>query len=69
MGSADNIVHNQLALVNGLLKRLLENTGVKKELGSNLELTFEIKSKITSMIKIQERLQRSEEHTSELQSH
>ncbi|MGQ0772501.1 MAG: tetratricopeptide repeat protein, partial [Nitrososphaerota archaeon] len=59
MDSSHDIVLNQLYLVNGLIKRLIENQGIKTELDPSQkpELSFDSKSKIASMLKVQDRLQ------------
>src|SRR5574338_1303929 len=56
MGHSGDVVLNQLTLVNGLIRRLLESQGIKSELESTQEIPFETKSKIQSMLKIQEKI-------------
>ncbi|MCA2003260.1 MAG: hypothetical protein LDL06_00645, partial [Candidatus Nitrosotenuis sp.] len=59
MGSSNDVALNQLYLVNGVIKRLIEDQGIKSELDLNKkpDLSFEKKSKILSMLKVREKIQ------------
>jgi tetratricopeptide (TPR) repeat protein len=58
MGSSNDVTLNQLYLVNGVIRKLIEDQGINLELNLNEkpDLSFEKKSKILSMLKVREKI-------------